>query len=65
MPDAPHERCIHCEDMAVRARNEARRTIPYRTMPAMELPVALQIPSWSVSDESWLLQRTTERKRSR
>ena len=45
MSNRPHERCPHCGSKAVRARKGAGRTIPYRTMPTMELPVDLEIPS--------------------
>ena len=45
MSNRPHERCPHCGAKSVRARKGAGRTIPYRTMPTMELPVDLEIPS--------------------
>jgi len=45
MSNPPNKRCIHCGAKSVRARKGAGRTIPYRTMPTMELPVDLEIPS--------------------
>ena len=45
MSNTPQGRCIHCGAKAVRARTGSGRTIPYRTMPTMELPADLEIPS--------------------
>ena len=45
MTNTPRGRCIHCGAKAVRARKGSGRTVPYRTMPTMELPADLEIPS--------------------
>jgi len=45
MSNYRHERCMHCGAKSVCPRKGAGRTIPYRTMPALELPADLRIPS--------------------
>ncbi len=45
MSNPPNKRCIHCGAKFVRVKKGAGRTIPYRTMPTMELPTDLKIPS--------------------
>ena len=45
MSNPPNKRCIHCGAKSVRVKKGAGRTIPYRTMPTMELPTDLKIPS--------------------
>ena len=45
MTKPERDRCVHCGAKSIRDRTGAGRTIPYRTMPAMELPADLPIPS--------------------